>query len=184
MIRGTIADVECRHAALRRMLTRIQTRHMDVEDFAAVWTAQRSCRRSLDSPVLGGSTTASRDDGVEADCDGRCKCAISKSAAAPDHMENMCGTECTVRTKLEGQILPSVQKGIAQSKPLQKPGRAPIALKAKDRVRFQAERCDELAVARLPEQRRYSSHQGHRRHRGDAFGLEEMYLVRAQECGR
>ena len=33
------------------------------------------------------------------------------------------------------------------------------------------------------EQRRSSSHQRHRRHRGDAFGTEAMYLVRAQEGG-
>ena len=40
------------------------------------------CVRSLDSAILGGSTTVSRDDGAEADCDGRGNCASPKSAAA------------------------------------------------------------------------------------------------------
>ena len=49
-------------------------RHMDTEDLAVLWIARLVRRRSLDSAIHGSSTTASRDGGAEADCDGRGKC--------------------------------------------------------------------------------------------------------------
>ena len=57
--------------------------HMDIEDLAALWIARLVRRRRLDSAIHGGSTTASRDGGAEADCDGRDNYASSMSAAAP-----------------------------------------------------------------------------------------------------
>ena len=172
-----------------------------MEDFAALRSAKCFHRRSLDSAVLVGSATTSRDDGAEADSDGRGKCAGSKSVGASGAWRTR------VNLKSANQIgrPDSAKVGTAQSKPLEKPGACdvaaavgqsrtsgpdvePIAPKVNDRARLQAERCDELSIARLPEavmdpeeESSGADHpQGHGSHRGGAYGTEAMYFVRAR----
>lgn len=53
-----IAEIECRHAALRRYLTRVQAKLMDLEDLAANWVAQRYRRRQLSFSVTLGQGDA------------------------------------------------------------------------------------------------------------------------------
>ena len=60
----TIADVECRHAALRRMLTRVQARKMELEDLASLWVSQRFRRRNADLTCIGSSIARPSAAGV------------------------------------------------------------------------------------------------------------------------
>ena len=53
LVRMTIADVECTHAALRRLLMRVQAKHMDLEAAGTQWVAQRYRRRGADLECLG-----------------------------------------------------------------------------------------------------------------------------------
>ena len=170
--------------------------HMDIE--AALWTARLVRRRSLDSAIHGSSTTASRDDGVEADCDGRGKCASSKSAAAPAASRTNVALDSANQigrpdsAKLVEGYRAGQAAGESPARDLaaavgqsRKSGHdvEPIAPQAKDRVVLQAERRDELVIARLPETvmdpeepRRSSTHEEQRPHRGDVSGTEAMCL--------
>ena len=167
-------------------------------DLAALWTARLVRRRSLDSAIHGSSTTASRDDGVEADCDGRGKCASSKSAAAPAASRTYVALDSANQigrpdsAKLVEGYRAGQAAGESPARDLaaavgqsRKSGHdvEPIAPQAKDRVVLQAERRDELVIARLPEAvmdpeepRRSSTHEEQRPHRGDVSGTEAMCL--------
>ena len=190
----------------REVSTRFASKNVDEDtseahgyrDLAALWIARCGHRRSLDSAIHGSSTTASRDDGAEADCDGRGKCASSKSAAAPAAWRtyvalngaNQIGRPDSanlVEGYRAGQAAGEsrardVAAAVGQSR---KSGHdvEPIAPQAKDRVGLQAERRDELLIARLPEavmdpeeRRRSSIYQGQRPHQGDVSGTEAMCL--------
>lgn len=54
MLRMNISDVECRHAALRRLLLRVQSRRIDLEALATAWVGQRAKRREQEFDLLGG----------------------------------------------------------------------------------------------------------------------------------
>ncbi|CAK0802016.1 unnamed protein product, partial [Prorocentrum cordatum] len=53
MVRITIADIECRHASLRRLLVRIQAKFIELESLASRWVAQRYRRRAADNRHTG-----------------------------------------------------------------------------------------------------------------------------------
>lgn len=55
LVKTNISEIECRHAALRRLLTRVQARHMELDDLAALWVGQRCRQRSQDDDFLRGT---------------------------------------------------------------------------------------------------------------------------------
>lgn len=65
MLRMTIADVECRHAAVRRLLTRVQAKQFDLEVAGAHWVAQRLRRRRADHVTLGAPSASTTPAGTE-----------------------------------------------------------------------------------------------------------------------
>ena len=178
-----------------------------MEDLAALWIAQRFRRRSLDSAELEGSTTASRAALRQiVMAEQTCKFQVSRCTG---RMENTrCTEQCEPNWEASfSQACTMVPRRASRWRNQRAQRRCGGGIVAKIVARrrahcSQSERQSEASSGEVRracvrtsargrhgprrgvERRRSSSHQVHRRQRGDAFGTEAMYLVRAQEGGR
>lgn len=69
LVGTNIADIECLHASLRRLLLRIQSRPTEFDDLAAAWIGQRVRKRNAEVNMFRGKADRDGDVASAAECE-------------------------------------------------------------------------------------------------------------------
>lgn len=157
MMRTSIADIECKHAALRRMLARVQARGIELEALATAWVGQRARRRRMEAEDLGLS--AATDAATEEEEPHAQKVrapGLWRAFVALESVGQKGSPDLAALSKRYGNLAPEevgpYQRLSDMGKLSRQAGDATrgLGIRAKDRQRAIEQRREEVAIQRMP----------------------------------